>query len=274
MRVFIDSVALRGPGLPGWETSRMTLAGQVPYVPEPMPRPAGEMLPALERRRSSPTVRLAVQVAKEALDAAARDASGVATVFASASGDTEIIHHICAGLAEAEREISPMRFHNSVHNAPAGYWGIATGSRQPSTSLSAYDGSFAAGLLEAATQCHTEGLPVLLVAYDLPPPVPLYAARPIMDSFACALLLASDQDVGSLAGLDLHMAGEPLPSESRLDESSLEQLRLGNPAARALPLLTALAGGVGGPLHLPYLDDLSLILELTPCASTNPLSAS
>ena len=273
MRVFIDSVALRGPGLAGWEASRMMLAGQAPYVAEPMPRPSGEMLPALERRRSSATVRLAVQVAKEALEAAARDASGVATVFASASGDTEIIHHICAGLAETEREISPMRFHNSVHNAPAGYWSIATGSRQPSTSLSAYDGSFAAGLLEAAIQCHTEHLPVLLVAYDLPPPAPLHAARPITDPFACALLMAPEQGARSLAGLDLRCAGEPLPPASQIDDADLEALRQGNPAARALPLLAALAAGRGGRLHLPYLDDLSLTLELTPC-STNPLSAS
>lgn len=273
MKVFIDSVGLLGPGLPGWSESRPILAGLAPYVAAPMPRPAGEMLPALERRRSSPTVRLAVQVAKEALEAAARDANGVATVFASASGDTEIIHHICAGLAEAEREISPMRFHNSVHNAPAGYWGIATGSRQPSTSLSAFDGSFAAGLLEAAIQCHTENLPVLLVAYDLPPPAPLHAARPITDAFACALLLAPVQSSRSLAGLDLRCAAESLPADGSLPDPSLEYLRQGNPAARVLPLLAALAAGMGGQLYLPYLDDLSLTLELTPC-STNPHSAS
>jgi len=35
---------------------------------------------------------------------------------------------------------------------------------------------------------------VLLVAYDLPPPPPLYAARPLRGGFAAALLLTRNPD--------------------------------------------------------------------------------
>ena len=55
----------------------------------------------------------------------------------------------------ASGSISPTRFHNSVHNAAAGYWGIATGATAAANALCAYDASFGAGLLEALTQVHT-----------------------------------------------------------------------------------------------------------------------
>ena len=48
--------------------------------------------------------------------------------------------------------ISPTRFHNSVHNAAAGYWTIGAGCMQATTALSAYDATFAEGLLEALAQ--------------------------------------------------------------------------------------------------------------------------
>ena len=74
----------------------------------------------------------------------------------------DITHQICEALARPEREVSPTSFHNSVHNAPAGYWSIATGSRLASTSICAYDVSFAAGLLEAAAYATVEHQPVML----------------------------------------------------------------------------------------------------------------
>src|SRR5690606_40428753 len=69
-----------------------------------------------------------------------------AAVFASSGGDYPIIDQICKALCEPERLVSPTQFHNSVHNSAAGYWSIATGSRAPSTSISAFDDTFAAGL--------------------------------------------------------------------------------------------------------------------------------
>ena len=100
---------------------------------------------------------------------------------------------LCETLAGADRQISPTRFTNSVHNAPAGYWHIAVGSRAASTSLSAYDGSFAAGLVEALAQVVASGEPVLLVALDVPYPEPPHRLRPLPNHAGVALLLAQDR---------------------------------------------------------------------------------
>ena len=57
------------------------------------------------------------------------------------------------------------------------------------TMVSAYDGSFSAGLMEALSLVATGQCPVMLVAYDTDYPTPLREKRPIGDAFAVALLL-------------------------------------------------------------------------------------
>src|SRR3546814_2131149 len=82
---------------------------------------------------------------------------------------------LCTTLASDARALSPTRFHNSVHNAAAGYWTIGTGCHAPSTAISSFDASFAQGLLEALVQLRTGAQAVLLVAYDAPSAGPLAA---------------------------------------------------------------------------------------------------
>src|SRR3546814_20327507 len=77
-----------------------------------------------------------------------------------------ILQRSSAAVATPERIVSPTDFHNSVHNAAAGYWGIGTGSRAPSTTLAGYDESFALGLLEAGLQVVGDRRAVLLVVFD------------------------------------------------------------------------------------------------------------
>jgi Beta-ketoacyl synthase, N-terminal domain len=137
MRVFVEGVGLLGPGLNGWQASRPLLAGDAPFVYMPTVVTASDLLPAAERRRTGLPVKLALAAGQEAFVQSGRDAALTASVFTSSAGDGENLHQICATLASPEREISPTRFHNSVHNAPAGYWSIATHSRQASTSLCA-----------------------------------------------------------------------------------------------------------------------------------------
>src|SRR5262249_59375137 len=120
----------------------------------------------------------------------------------AAGGDGQNCHEICEVLASAARELSPTRFHNSVHNAPAGYWGIATGATAPANSLCAHDASFAAGLLEALCQVVVDHTPVLLIAYDASYPQPIHSVRPIPDAFGVALLLAPPAGSRSLARLE------------------------------------------------------------------------
>jgi Beta-ketoacyl synthase, N-terminal domain len=263
LRVAIESAALLGPGLADWPAARAVLAGARPYVPAPTVVPAPTLLPPNERRRSGLGVRVALAAGAAALEGGQRDAAALATVFASSSADGDTCHAICEQLAGSDRLISPTRFHNSVHNAPAGYWSIATHSMAPSTSLCAYDASFGAGLLEACAFVNARDEPVLLVAYDAPYPEPLRTKRPVLDAFGVALLLAPPQASGALALLELATsAGKPTP----LAEAELEALRCRVPTARCLPLMLLLATGAAGSAEIEYLDGLGLRTRVEPCA--------
>lgn len=250
--VYLHAVELLAPGLPGFAASRAVLAGTAPYQPQPLPPFTSLLLPANERRRLTPAIRLALQAAESVL--AGRAAATYGTVFASSCGDGETIDRICQALCLPGRPVSPTQFHNSVHNAPAGYWSIAARCRQPSVSISAHDGTFAAGLLDAAVTAVTEARPMLLIAYEQPLSALLLPARPVQAAVAVALALAATPEPGALARVTLCLSEA---AEDRLAIAGLEQLRLGNPAARALPLLAALVGGQRR-VRLPYLDDCRL----------------
>jgi hypothetical protein len=262
MRVFVEGVGLLGPGLNGWPASRAILAGDAEYVFGPTVVTASELLPPAERRRTGLPVKLALAAGREAFVHAGRDAAATATVFTSSSGDGENLNHICATLASAEREISPTRFHNSVHNAPAGYWSIATRSQAPSTSLCCHDASFAAGLLDAATQVAVDSKPVALITYDQPYPEPLHAVRPLNASFGMALVLTAQATDHALAALDVSYVAKATTATSMADDA-LERVRAGVPAARGLPLLAALARETSAVVILAY-GDHHLRVEATP----------
>jgi hypothetical protein len=263
LTVHLQGIGVYGPGLTGWTQTADVLAGRQAYAPAPLQLPVPEALPAAERRRAGTTIKLAFAVGFEAIRQAGADASTLRSVFSSSGGDCDNCHAILETLASADRAVSPTRFHNSVHNAPSGYWSIATACRATTTSLCAYDGSFAAGLLEAATQVHSAQEPCLLLTYDTPYPGPLGAPRRISQPFGLALLLAPAAGAGTLARLDLALARQ---APQRLDDAALDALRLGAPAARGLPLLQAIARGVPGQVVLEYLEGMSLDVSLRPAA--------
>lgn len=256
MRVFVEGVGLLGPGLSGWDEAQPALTGQGPYTPSAVVVKPCELLPVAERRRTGLPVHLAIAVGRAAFAHAGRDPALTATVFTSSCGDGENIHQICAALAAPEREISPTRFHNSVHNAPAGYWGIALRSAASSSSLCAHDLSFASGLLHAASQVAVDGKPVALIAYDQPYPAPFHTLRPIPAIFGVGLVLVPTPTDRAFACLDLLFggAGEPTP----MANPGLEALRANVPAARCLPLLAALAGGTSTTVVLAYGEPCAL----------------
>lgn len=254
------------PGLPDWDTAREVLSGRAAYAAGEPPRPNPVRLPPNERRRASASTRLALAVADEAVRMAGIDPAHAASVFASASGDLHLMHAVCETLSRPEPALSPIVFHNSVHNAPAGYWSIATGARAPYTAISAQTFSFAAGLTEALTQLHCEGGPILLVAYEVPPPFPLDACVTMRQPFACALVLtADDSDAGGLARLRLAGTRSDAADARPFADPSLEALHRDNPAAAALPLLTLLATRQAGQTALPMAAETYLQVSLQPC---------
>ena len=262
----IDGVGLLGPGLPDWPQAAAMLRGEAVYLAQKTVLPTPQILPAAERRRANAVIKLTLASGLEAVAQAGRKAADLATVFTSSSGDGRNCHEICVALAGSDRLLSPTRFHNSVHNAASGYWGIATGAMAPSAVLCAFDASFAAGLLEALVQVSLLRQPLLLLAYDTNYPEPLHSARPIPDSFGVALLLAPAPGAQSLAQLSLDPAA-PFTAQpaDTLSDAALEALRRSIPAARALPLLRALARRETGSIVLDHLPDQQLALQLTPC---------
>lgn len=257
--IYLDGIGLLGPGLTGWAQACDVLTGRQPYVAASTALPAVEKLPPAERRRVGIPVKLSMAIGLEAARHAEADLANLATVFSSTEADCDNSHVILETLACADRALSPTRFHNSVHNAASGYWGIATGSMQPSTSLSAYDATFVAGLLEAATQAISNGKPCLLLAYDTAYPEPLQRLRPIPAAMGVALVLNPCQTSAARAVLKLTLSND---AATCMPQDDLEHLRQSIPAARSLPLLTLLAQDRNGSVVLDYLDTLRLRIEV------------
>ena len=266
LEAWVDGVGLLGPGLAGWPQTNSVLRGQVAYTPQRTLLPVPQALHAAERRRAATVVKLALAVGLEATQAAGLDPAQLATVFTSSGGDSHNCHAVCAALASNDRLLSPTRFHNSVHNAASGYWGIATGAMAPSTVLCAYDGCFSAGLLEALAQVVLTQAPVLLLAYDTDYPEPLLAVRPIPDSLGVALALSPQPGPLSLGRIAIDAAAPCSDAAAdTLDLPLLETMRQTIPSARVLPLLHALAHRAAGSVHLDYLPGQTLAIEIRPC---------
>ncbi|MHB1198191.1 MAG: beta-ketoacyl synthase chain length factor [Polaromonas sp.] len=262
LTAYIEGIGLLGPGLNGWPGSRALLTGQQPYRPAATLLPPPLSLPAAERRRSSSIVKLTLATGLEAVAAAGLDASQLPSVFSASSSDGHNCHEICQMLASDDRQISPTRFHNSVHNAAAGYWGIATGAMTASSVLCAFDASFGAGLLEALTQVVVDDTRCLLLAYDTSYPEPLHSVRPIPDAFGVALMLAPRRGERALAHISVSLSDA---AAQPLDIAALEALRAAIPAARSLPLLRRIAQRQAAHVVLDYLDSARLEVAVSPC---------
>lgn len=262
LTAYINGIGLLGPGLADWPSSRPIFTGAQPYQPQPTVLPLPTLLAAAERRRSGSLVKLTLATGLEATAAAGVEATTLPCVYSSSGGDGENCHEICQTLASDDRLISPTRFHNSVHNAAAGYWGIATGAMTPISVLCAFDASFGAGLLEALTQVVADDVATLLIACDTPYPEPLQQVRPILDIFGVAMVLAPTANQHTVAKISVSLTSE---SAHILDQPALEQLRLGIPAARSLPLLRALAQHQPARVILDYFEHLRIAVDITPC---------
>jgi hypothetical protein len=268
------SVWLRGIGVCGselntWPNARAVLRGEAPLPAQAAPIPLCPRLPAAERRRASKVVNIAMSAGLEAVASAGLDAATLATVFATSGADGENCHAICVALASpdpGDHLLSPTRFHNSVTNAAAGYWAIATGAMASSTTLTTYDGGFSAALLEAYAALLTGTPDILVTVFEAPYPEPLHSKRPIGSSLGVALALSADAGPGRLARLPLARLRLALTDDmpDRMASGSLEQIRCSSPPARGLPLLDRIARGHNGIIRLDYLDDLRLAIEVEP----------
>jgi hypothetical protein len=229
------------------------------------------LLAANERRRAGLATRLALFIAHQASDMAGVAPGSIPGAFATSNGDGPVVHSILEAIT-AHQPVSPTQFHNSVHNAAAGYWSIATGSQQPTTCVAGHDATAAAALLKAVAEVQAENRPLLLCVYDVPLPPPLDAQHPIDGAFGVGLVLAPEGASFGMARISVRYDGNAASARDSLPRlSALHQLAAGNPAARLLRLLESLALGVPDTFSMTLLDG-RVEARVEPCSLAGTFS--
>ena len=259
MRVSVDAVGVLAPGLRDWQAAREVLSRQHNYVAAALDAPQPTCLAPAEQRRSSPTVRLAIAVAEQALRQSSLAPKDMAMVFSSYEAAGLITHQLCEVLA-GSREVSPTQFHNSVHNAPSGYYSIAMHAKRAASSICRGEWSFAAGLLNAVVQAVADNVPVLYVCYDSPLPPPMCEVKPVLEPTAIALVLTPVEGPATLATWNVTIAAR---KRAAVWQDWIPPVWHANASARGFAALESIAnpGCLVTPLPLsPELD-----LALTRC---------
>ena len=263
----IAGIGVCATGMADWTQAQSVLQSDGMPVLDPLPRLAPECLPPVERRRANATTRLAIVAAMQAIQGMPlENVAQLPTVFSSSDGDGEVLANMLAALAQAPVVLSPTLFHNSVFNAPAGYWSIGSHSRAASITVSAGTASFAVGLKEAQGQVLATGAPVLYVAYDAPFPAALASFARSAEPFACALCLTPVAELRSEGYGHIQLSrSEPGRKERDLPPPMALRARFsGNAAADVLPLLRAIANRRREAVALPWLDGSHLWLSYLP----------
>ncbi len=260
---WVEGIGFWAPRLPGWPIAREVFRRAATAPVDAAPRPAPALLAPTERRRAPDSVAVALEVAMQACQAAARDPRTLPSVFASTHGDLAITDYTCATLAAAPAQMSPTKFHNSVHNAAAGYWSIGTGSTAPYTALAADSRTFAQGLFETLVQVESEREPALFVAYDIEARGPLALVSPSTGLLGLSLVLSPVATGRSRLRLGWDIGGACEITPRRCDE---EAAPAGNAMAPGLPLFEALAKAEESAsiVVLSLGRDLTLQLRIAP----------
>jgi hypothetical protein len=247
----LHAAGVLAPGIASLAQLRAICRGDEPYATAPLVVPSPAMLPANERRRTSPAVRLVLACVAQALQDSPFPVESLRSVFATDEGTGEVCQQMLHALATT-RQVSPLLFPNSVQNAPSGYFSIAWRNRQPATVVSLGLESFASGLLCAVTEAAACRQPVLLVVYDPAMTSPLDELLPVAQSTSTAWIIStgtSDATAPVLGAFTvvLEPAGHLVPSTfapwlpaSWADHSS----------ARALAALGLLEADAQTPLRL------------------------
>lgn len=262
LHVWIEGVGLWAPQLPDWPSACKAFRQSDIDLGPPARIPASPMLTPADRRRAPETVSLALQAGLEAVQMAKRNPSELLSVFTSAHGEQPIVDNICETLVNDPLLVSPTRFLHSIHNAPAGVWGMAAANPQASTALSAERFSFANGLLEAITQCLSERQAVLLIGYDTSASGALREVMPKKTPLAIGLVLSNAPSEKAFAQIRCKLSPrtDPAPSAQSGSTRALDKSGM----AAALPLLESIALGHACPLGLALSDRQTLKMTFEP----------
>ncbi|MBB3226365.1 hypothetical protein FHW69_000955 [Luteibacter sp. Sphag1AF] len=258
LTLWVKGMGLWAPGIADWSQFCDVVRGNA--TPGEVTRPLADALPPNERRRAPESVLLAAAAAGQAVTMSGRSAADLPCVFVSGHGDQTITDYMCETLATAPTELSPIRFHNSVHNAPAGYWTIATHCHAASSAVSAADFSFGAGLLEAATLAVADDRDVLFVAYDIAGTGLLGEMTRSTGAFAASLVLSPHEEPGAIR-VDVSLVAGNIAAGPG-DVSVLAPIARSNPSALGLPLMEALARGAPQAVRIAAAGNLDLHVDM------------
>lgn len=260
----VASIGAWGSYFSNWEDLQGLLQGAaLPEQKNQGPKPA--VIPANERRRAPLLVRLAVESSFQATESAGIAPESLTCVFVSALGDTDLTDYMCKTLASEQKELSPTKFHNSVHNAPAGYWTISTKTMSAANSVAGYEQSVSLTLLEAMVQCESEQKPMLLTFYDAPVSTVLEPLLLNQEAFAFSIILypvaheAEGLVLKARVNSNEHTVWPALNNASEY----IDTLYHSNPCARILCLAELLGeqGGNGKTLNMPLSKGTSIVFE-------------
>ncbi len=265
LRCRIQGLGVWGPGFSNWSQLHDCFLKKVDFDETQPNGPKPEVIPANERRRAPLPVKLAVETSSQASEHAGISPQQLNCVFSSGFGDIDITDYMCRTLNTETKQLSPTKFHNSVHNAPAGYWTISTHCMQSANSVAGFEVSTSVTLLEAVAQLTTSGEPALLTFCDVPAKGPLIPVLVNQLPFSASIVLAPvSQDNDSKNGaIDITLSVVAEPAEwPDLAMTSLQTLYQHNPSARILCLLEALAMGDNAEIFMPLSAETSLKLAL------------
>ena len=204
--------------------------------------PKPEVIPANERRRAPLPVRLAVETSSQACNHAGINPSELASVFVSGLGDTQLTDYMCKVLAGENKALSPTKFHNSVHNAAAGYWTISTDCMQAANSVAGFGESVSLTLMESLIQAQAEQRALLLTFYDAPSSPVLKELLKNEHSFSVSIVIAPTSLVSATANtvgpeLSASVVQQNVTWPNGQWNDDLAACYAANPAARILPFL-------------------------------------
>ena len=231
-----------GPSFRNWQDLQMLMSGQQ-LDDDGAKGPKPDVIPANERRRAPLPVRLAVETSAQACLDAGLEASELACVFVSGLGDTQLTDYMCKVLAGDNKALSPTKFHNSVHNAAAGYWTNSTECMQAANSVAGFTQSVSLTLIEALIQAQAEQRALLLTFYDAPSSPVLKELLKNELPFAVSMVIAPASVAnGKGQSLIASVQSEPASWPPQTWQGDLHHCYAHNPVARILPFLELLTG--------------------------------
>ncbi len=258
--LYIQNIAVFAPGMANWQQAQAVLSKKTVYQKKRTPLII-KSIPAKEKRRANKTALIAVHLAEQVMEKIPEYIIDPVLVFASFGGDLAIADKLSTSLAAKEPFVSPIQFHNSVHNAAAACWSIASHNTASSTSIAGGKHTFQIALLEAASILNTDSQAVLLVVYDSITPPPLSTHYSANEDCGIALLLTTKRYPKSIAQCQITLPLSKITG-SNISIPQLVPLIENNAAMQGLLLLEKIAQRQNSIIYFPYRKHLAIQVQL------------